>query len=322
MTPCGQIPHKFAKPLSLLTLLSCIITAPVVLAGETVVETINFDNISTTKEASGWFIGSQSGGKTSIETDPLRPGKSLRAQYPIAEGGMYNWAGFDISEYNSYEIIVEFDARMPTPQGIKFFKIFGQSSDATGYANTTFGLVSDSDRPGTMTQISFGDGTISENDVANVVNLGGEHPEWVGRAWNKGAKVYTGNTPWLTTDWKDTWHHFYVRAKFNTGSCVSGKPSVPEVNDGAYKLVIDGKTFVDATGLFNRNCKNMPIRNIDFFDWGQNGTKPFEVWLDNIKISVVTPDATSSGTSSQPTTQPPANDPLKTPNIISTQKTP
>jgi len=258
-----------------------------------VVSNITFDNVASIKDVAGWTIGSQAGGQTSIEQDPLRAGKALKAHYPAqATGGIYNWAGIDLSKYETHEIFVEFDARIPgTPGGSKFFKIFGGTDADQDYANTTFGLVADAGGTdnGTMRQISFGDGTNTSSDTANVINFGGEYPDWIGRSYGKGAKIITGQSNWKSTDWGNTWHHFETRIKFNTGSCIAGKPNIPEVNDGAYLLKIDGKLYVEATGLFNRHCKNLPIRNINFFDWAQNGTNAFDIWLDNIKVTVVLP---------------------------------
>jgi hypothetical protein len=68
--------------------------------------------------------------------------------------------------------------------------------------------------------------------------------------------------------------------KFNSGdSEATQKP------DGAYYLEIDGKIYVDAQNIYNRHYLNKPIQKISFFDWAQNGTKPFEVMLDDIVIS-------------------------------------
>lgn len=60
-----------------------------------------------------------------------------------------------------------------------------------------------------------------------------------------------------------------------------------EVNDGAYLLKIDDRVYANATGLFNRHCKNLPIDRIDFFNHSQNTSVPFDIWIDNIKVTVV-----------------------------------
>ena len=67
-------------------------------------------------------------------------GKSLRGNYPLANGGVYAWGLLDIAKEQTRDIWVRFRARMPstTPQGLKFLKVFGGNDG--GYANTTFGL--------------------------------------------------------------------------------------------------------------------------------------------------------------------------------------
>lgn len=249
---------------------------------------LNFDDgvISST---GGWNIGSISGGKMDIVTDrALTVGNSagaLRAYYPITTGAVYNWATFDLTKYNTREVYVEFDAKMPgATESIKFFKIFGQNKDGQ-YANTTFGISGDPGRKGSLTYIGFGDGTDTGNDVNNVINLNGEYPNWIGRSYGK-ASLYTVGRDFHYTQWGTGWHHFKIRAKFNTATYdYAAKKCISEVNDGAYSLEIDGVKYVEATGLYNRHCSNLPIEKINFFDWGDGSSSAFTVWLDNVKIS-------------------------------------
>lgn len=285
------------------------LTSTVAQAQVTQLAFMDFDN-KVLSSTGGWTFGSQNGGKIEISADTTQnkggSAGSLKGSYPVPTGAIYVWAGFDLKAFNTRDIYVEFDVKMPNAtQGIKFFKIFGQRDAQGDYANTTFGLVSEADRPGSLTQISFGDGSDTGNDVANVVNLDGTYPDWVGRSWGRGASVKTAGRNWSHTQWGTGWHHFKVHIKFNTGSCISGQPVVPEVNDGEYYLEIDGTTYVDAKGLFNRHCKNLPIQNVNFFDWGDHGSKAFDVWFDNIRI---TTGGFLDGQSS-PATNPPKSPP-------------
>lgn len=242
------------------------------------------DGVITNKN--GWSFGAQSGGKITVSLDTAANYKgskgSLMASYPVATGAIYAWAGYDVSALNIRDVYIEFAAKLPgSKQGLKFLKIFGQRETGKGYANTTFALVSDPGQKGSMNQVSFGDGSALENDMANVINLGGNYPSWIGKSYTLGALVDTPQrTGWKAEYWGEDWHRFRVRVKFNSGdSLLNQKP------DGAYYLEIDGKVYVDAQNIYNRHYLNKPIQKIAFFDWAQNGTEPFDVMLDDIVIS-------------------------------------
>ena len=70
--------------------------------------------------------------------------------------------------------------------------------------------------------------------------------------------------------------------------------------DGEYYLEVDGKVYVNATGLYNRNPANGPIKRIAFFGWAQTETQPFQLWYDDIRIS-------TGGFASQPSPMPPTS---------------
>ena len=226
-------------------------------------------------------LGSQAGGEVSVSavtsTNFNRSGGSLKGVYPQnAEGENYIWANCDISEFNVYEIYVEFKAKMPgTVHGIKFLKIFGQGSG--GSANTTFQNVYHS---GDFEKVYFGDGTKVGNDVANVINFDGSDKALVGRSY-PGATVRTPQYKvFKADDWGPDWHHFKFKVKYN-----SGTSSDNEVANGEYYVEIDGKVFVDAEGLFNRHYSNKPIRKVSLFGWTQDGRDSFEVWYDDLIVS-------------------------------------
>lgn len=257
---------------------SCFSATPVLIASA------NFDD-GKLPSSGGWYFGAQDGGTIQVVKDGSHDnsGGSLKATYPKPVGAMYVWAGCTISQLNTRDIYVQFWAKMPaSKQGLKFFKVFGQSG-VNSYANTTLAMVSDSTMRGSLSQVSFGDGTVAQNDTQNTINLDGTYPAWVGRAY--GASNFSVSVPqkkaWLGTSlWKDTWHFFRVHIKFN-----SGETKATEVNDGEYFLEIDGTVYADAKGLFNRHYSNLPIRDVAFFDWSQGGDSAFEVWFDDIVIS-------------------------------------
>ena len=49
---------------------------------------------------------------------------------------------------------------------------------------------------------------------------------------------------------------------------------------------IDGVTYVDAKGLFNRHWSNSPIESVALFNQTQGTSAgPFELWYDNLEIT-------------------------------------
>lgn len=232
-------------------------------------------------EAKGFNFGSLAGGIVSFSNDTSlnydNSKGSVRGQYPAnATGENYVWGNCKFPERNISDLYIEFKAKLPkTKHGFKFLKIFGQKGP--GYANTTFGL---DYRSGNMAQISFGDGTFTGNDTAMVINLDGEDLNLVGRS-SLTANIKTLQyQSWNSSDWGNDWHHFRFRVKFNSGTTASN-----EIADGAYYVEIDGKVYVDTSGIFNRNHENLPIEKVSLFGWTQYGTEAFEAWYDDIIVS-------------------------------------
>lgn len=254
---------------------------PTIAVAATVISDVNFD--SGTLPVPGWSIGAQSGGAVSISTDAAlnlnASAGSLRGTYPATSGSTPAWAVYNVSSLNTYDVYIEFWAKMPgTKHGLKFLKIFGGS--ASGYANTTFALDYTGIDNGSMRQVSFGDGTSLQNDTQNVINFDGTYPQWMGRSYGISSVSTPQRKAWASANWGTNWHHFRIHAKFN-----SGTSSTTEVNDGEYYVEIDGVIYVDAKGLFNRNYANTPIDRIEFLGWTQSGTQPFEVWYDDVRIT-------------------------------------
>jgi hypothetical protein len=234
---------------------------------------------------SGWVVGAQHGGTTTVSADTSKnlngSRGSLRATYPIAPGDIYAWAVYKFPE-STNDIYLDFWAKMPGPkQGVKFVKIFG-GYDGAGYANTTFGLDytgADGDY-GDMYQVSFGDGSAKANDTAAVINFNGSYPQWIGRSFGKANVETPQKKRFSAAEWGSDWHHFKLHVKYNSGTTAEN-----EVADGEYFVEIDGKVYVSAKGLFNRHPSNLPIERIELLNWAQNGKEPFEVWYDDIRIT-------------------------------------
>lgn len=267
--------------------------------GATVIYRNDFESGAVPSEQ-GTYFRSADGASLSVSTDrSLNAGGSvgsLRGQYPIAggDGGYYLWGTVDVSQHNTRSICAEFDAKMPTgKQGAKFFKVFGAFSPETGHANATFGAEYGS---GEMHQVSFGGGeaggsgrivngvktyTYGEenlyNDTHNVLFYNADYPTWVGRSYPTATR-----TPGVAAfNWDNNWHHFKMCVKFNSGSTREN-----EVADGAFRVVIDGKVYLDARNIFNRHHLNGPIDRVELFGWSQGGTVPFEIWFDNYTLTI------------------------------------
>ncbi len=246
------------------------------------------ESFESGKAAPGWSIGSQSGGRVWFDTESAHRGKySLKASYPIPKGALYAWADFNVAKYQTYEVKVEFWARMPdAKQGLKFMKVFG-IRDSEGYANTTLGIDYTGTNNGSIWNIHYGDGAVEKaNDAGNYIAFNGAEAKFVGRSYGLAGNIV--DTPqyqvWDSKNWGTDWHHFSVHIKYNSGTSVA-----TEKNDGEYRVAIDGVTYVDAVGLFNRHWSNKPIERIVFFDWAQTGDQPFTVAIDDVKITI--PDA-------------------------------
>ena len=122
------------------------------------------------KAQPGWSIGSQSGGRVWFDTESAHGGKySLKASYPIPQGGLYAWAELDVAKYKTYEVEVEFWARMPdAKQGLKFMKVFGMR-DSEGYANTTLGIDYTGTNNGSIWNIHYGDGGVAKANTSRLM---------------------------------------------------------------------------------------------------------------------------------------------------------
>lgn len=245
------------------------------------------------KSVPGWGIGSQGGGEVAVvsATDEKNNAESkwaLKASYPVSKGGgIYGWASFNMEPYDTREVYIEFNAKMPKEtQGIKFLKIFGKRSSSSGYANTTFSLdyTGISTGKGSLAQIGFGDGSGLENDMQQAIILNGNNPGWIGRSYGKAVVNVPERKSFGAAEWGDKWHHFRFKVKFNS-VVKNADGSYNEINDGEYYVQIDGRVYVDAKGLLNRHPANGEISKIAFLDWSQNIDKPFEIWYDNIRIT-------------------------------------
>jgi hypothetical protein len=244
---------------------------------------------SITSEASapsGWAIGAQVGGSIGVQPttgpDAATMVNALVGQYPDPpSGGQYMWASYNIAALNTEDVYIEFWAKMPSQYkgGCKFLKIFGARSSTTGTADTTIATDYTGADFGAIRQISFGDGTTLTNDSQNVININGTNPTWIGRSYGTAVVKTPQMSVFHSSDWGAGWHHFRVHVKFNDGTTLQN-----EVPNGEYYLEIDGKVYVDATGLYNRNPANGPISYIEFFGWAQNDPEPFELWYDDIRI--------------------------------------
>lgn len=256
---------------------------------------------SSVPSVPGWVIGAQNGAAVSVVSIQGPDGATVNAlegSYPLPapSGGEYIWAQYSVASLNTEDLYIEFWARMPGPkEGFKFLKIFGQNLTQGSYADTTFATDYTGVDYGAIRQVSFGDGSSTANDSQNVINLNGTNPQWIGRSYGTAVVQTPQMSNFSSADWGTGWHHFLVHVKFNSGTTAQN-----EVPNGEYYLAIDGKVYVDATDLYNRNPANGPIDHVGFFGWAQSDTSAFQAEYYDIRIS-------TGGFMSQTLPDPPAS---------------
>jgi hypothetical protein len=211
-------------------------------------------------------------------------------------GGQFVVASYNLASLQTEDIYIEFWAKMPgAKEGCKFVKIFGDRPTSNNFADMTFGTNYSGGDYGSLYLVAFGDGSVLPNDGQHAISLDGSKPQGIGRSYGTAAVLTPQMSAFSSADWGTQWHHFRIHAKFNSGS----SPQT-QVADGEIYLEIDGKVYVDATGLYNRNPANGPIHNVELFGWAQKDPQPFQVWYDDVRIS-------TGGFMSQPQPDPPAN---------------
>lgn len=233
----------------------------------------------------GWSIG---GALLSVQptTPPPVSGDApyaLEAQYPaVGSSGLAGpWANFTVPP-NTESLYIDFWAKMPdAPAGLKFCKVFGRVNDPVGYANTTFGPMwgPNTANVGQILGVAFGDGSATSNDDQNGIRFTGGS-NLLGRSYGTATVLTPQMSNWTSSDWGTAWHHFRIHIKFNDGTTAAN-----EVPNGELYEEIDGKVYLDTTGIYNRNYQNGPIYYVGFFGWAQSDPQPFDVWFDNIVIS-------------------------------------
>lgn len=219
-------------------------------------------------EGTFWF---QYGGINSVVSD------QLQMDYPDTSDDGYINAGltFFPDGLNLQEVYIQFDVILPdsSPQGgCKFCKIAGINNSPSGYSNTTYQLEENK----LFDHISFGDGTTVGNDVAQVINYDGAHPEYAGR--NDGlADIYVAGSS-FTFD--TSMHRVRIKHRYNSGTTLE-----TETNDGEYYVEVDGVVYLHATGIYNRHYTNsLYIEQIMFGGVVQNDP-PLRILWDSVKIS-------------------------------------
>ena len=254
--------------------------------------------------SSGWSFGAQIGGSIGVQStsSPLATSSgadALEGTYPDSPpaGHQYLWADYNVAALNIEDVYIEFWAKMPSEYkgGCKFVKIFGERSPTGGYADATLATDYTGADFGAIKQISFGDGTTAINDSQNVINLDGTNLAWLGRSYGTAVVNTPQNSDFPSSAWGTGWHHFRIHVKFN-----SGTTSQDQTPDGQYYVEIDGKVYVDATGLYNRSPANGPIQYIELYGWAQNDPESFQLWYDDVRVS-------TGGFMSQPLPDPPGD---------------
>ena len=241
-----------------------------------------FENFDAYTLPGAFGIAAQLGGTVSMETTGAYggSGKSVKGALPIGETMTAAYGTIAMSAYNTDHAYIRFRAKMPSAQkgGIKFLKIFGKDDGGGGYAN--FACPLDYDGNGDINQVGFGDGTTNTNDTANVIQLNGGNPSYIGRSYGTAVVSTPVGASWPSTNWGTSWHLFEIYWKYNSGST-----ALNEVADGACTLKIDGVTYIEATGLLNSHYSNIKqIKEIGIFGY-QDNLVACDLWYDNIEIA-------------------------------------
>lgn len=265
---------------------ACFVASPYALANGPVTVLTNLVVTSNSiPSLPGWSIGGQI-----LSVQPTTPPPvsgdapyALEAQYPSSgPTGMGGpWANFDVSSLNTEDLYIDFWAKMPgATGGFKFCKVFGTKNNPVGYADATFQTDYTGVDQGGIIMLGFGDGTNTINDGENIISLNDGPNMNVGASAATAVVLTPQMSDFKSSDWGTAWHHFRIHIKFNSGTTTAN-----EVADGQMYLEIDGKVYVNATGLLNRNPQNGPIGYVGFFGWAQDDPQPFDIWYDNIVIS-------------------------------------
>ena len=265
---------------------ACVVGTPYALANGPVTVLTNLQitgpGIPT---ASGWKFGGSGLSVAQTTPPPVSgdPSYALEGQYPAVgfTGETSAFADFYVSSLNTESIYIDFWAKMPdAKEGLKFCKIFGMTNDPIGYANTTFMTDYTGIDQGGLLIAEYGDGTNTQNDSQDAIRLTGPAGSMIGRSYGTAVVMTPQMKYWTSSDWGTGWHHFRIHVKFNSGTTSSN--AVP---DGKIYLEIDGKVYINATGLYNRNPGDGPIERIGLFGWAGSDPQSFDVWYDNIVIS-------------------------------------
>lgn len=256
-------------------------TTPVLIA----YANFNNGNLQPTSIVSGINWNHYSNGSAALSIE----GNSIKGICPASNGSNHvNVLGLGVSVLQTRSVFIKFRAKFRgRPHAIKFCKVHGMRAtefpggtveipDPHGEANCTFGL----GPYGNMVNTSYGDGSTTGNDTANIIVLAGA-PHQLGRAQGLATVDTPQNSAFTEAMWgDDEWHEFRVHVKFN-----SGTSSEDEVNDGVFYVEIDGQIYVYARGIYNRHYSNLPIDYISFFDVAQDNDYGYELLYDDIQIS-------------------------------------
>jgi hypothetical protein len=274
------------------TVYSNVVTATTASTEDPTAVPILFSDFETYTMPGSWQFGAQDGGTVALSTSTASnyngSAKSVRGVYPAhmgTDGGVFIWGLQYPGDYPGWvssknEVYVRFYAKMPGAKwGCKFLKVFGGDNGNGSISNCTFGLDYTGENPGSLIQVSFGDGTDPHNDTQNVIRLDGSDPDFVGRSYGQAVISTPQNDAW--NDWGTGWHLFEFAVGFN-----SGTSSANEVADGWFIVRIDGVTYLTATNLFNRHYASPPIEKIELFGQAQgNNSSAFELMYDNVEIT-------------------------------------
>lgn len=222
----------------------------------------NFDEYTNT--ITGWSQVASS--VTLDKTGGIKKSQCARVNYTGEGTGPY-WFSYNISSHHLSDIYVRFYFKVDNPSGgCKFLKLFGHKDSTNGaYANTTFMI---DYTKGELYDISYGDGSTLANDCQDVITYKGTSTDS-----NISILKYTD-----TFDPRDgKWHSFEAHIKYNDNG----------QRNGVYQVWIDGKLWLYATNIKNRN--DLDPKYFNSVDLANYCSRYFEhswnLWYDDVVIS-------------------------------------
>lgn len=242
----------------------------------------NFDSYNDSPANHGWSTSkvSPTSNISMVDGQGVGGSRAVMITYDRPGTGPY-WFGVNVGKFNRNAIFVRFYFRVDDPSGgSKFLKLFGKKDEPVGCANTTLMInYFHSD----LYEISYGNGSGTANDTQTVIRYAGAHSD-------SDVQVPVAEGPFDPRDGQ--WHCYEFYMKYNDDN----------LRNGEYKVWIDGKLYVHATNVKNRNIKNSnEFASVQLANYcNNNWAHTWHLWYDNVVIADEYIEPIASATNKMP----------------------